>query len=269
MPGASATQIPELLAPLLSDPGAAAVLTDIDGTLAPIVEHAEDAAVPTATRAALTELSRRYALVACISGRRAERARELVGIEGVAYAGNHGLELLLPEADASVFDHALEGHEGDAAAHASTVDLRALADLGIRLEDKGPIQALHWRGAPDEGAAEQRAREIAEGAEHAGLDTHWGRKVLELRPPGGAGKDRAVAALLGFAPVKAAIYAGDDRTDFDAFHALRRAAESGALAAAVCVGVASDEAPPELAAECDLLVDGPPGWLAVLRALAG
>ena len=37
---------------------------------------------------------------------------------------------------------------------------------------------------------------------------------------------------------------------------------------AVCVGVASDEGPAEIAEEADLTVDGPPGWLALLEALA-
>ncbi len=63
-------------------------------------------------------------------------------------------------------------------------------------EDKGPIQALHWRGAADERAAEARAHEIAAEAGRGGLEPRWGRKVLELRPAGGGGKDAAVAALL-------------------------------------------------------------------------
>jgi trehalose 6-phosphate phosphatase len=68
--------------------------------------------------------------------------------------------------------------------------------------------------------------------------------------------------------VTAAIYAGDDRTDLDAFRRLRELREDGELATAVCVGVASPEAPPELAEESDLLVDGPEGWRQILEALA-
>jgi trehalose 6-phosphate phosphatase len=69
--------------------------------------------------------------------------------------------------------------------------------------------------------------------------------------------------------VKAAIYGGDDRTDIDAFRRLRELRDQGRLEAAVCVGVSSPEAPAELAELADLTVDGPAGWLAVLRALAG
>ena len=92
--------------------------------------------------------------------------------------------------------------------------------------------------------------------------------MLELRPAGGGGKDAAVAALLADGRLDRAAYAGDDRTDLDAFRRLRELREDGRLAAAVCVGVASAEAPPELAEDSDLTVDGPDGWLAILEWLA-
>jgi trehalose 6-phosphate phosphatase len=266
------------LAALKAEPRQAAILTDVDGTLAPIVPRPDEAAVPPRATELLARLSERYGLVGCISGRRAEEARRLVGVEGIAYAGNHGLELLLPGEGAPRFDPSLQGREGDAAAFVSELGDEALAEVGLRLEDKGPIQALHWRGAADESGAEARAHEIAAAAGRAGLDLRWGRKVLELRPPGGGGKDAAVSALLtvprspfvSHSATKAerAAYAGDDRTDLDAFRRLRELEEAGELEAAVCVGVVSDEGPPELVEEADLRVDGPPGWLALLEALA-
>jgi trehalose 6-phosphate phosphatase len=256
-----------LLSPLRERPAAAAILTDIDGTLAPIVERPEEAAVPEPARQLLSRLTESYGLVGCISGRRAEEARRLVGLDGLGYAGNHGLELLLPGESELRFDPAIRGHEEDAAAYLAGTDRDALAAQGIRVEEKGPIQALHWRGAPDERAAEARAREIAAGAGRAGLDCHWGRKVLELRPKGGGGKEAAVAALLATDGIDAAIYAGDDRTDLDAFGRIRDLRERGRLRAAVCVGVLSEEGPREIAQESDVVVDGPEGWLAVLRAL--
>jgi trehalose 6-phosphate phosphatase len=120
----------------------------------------------------------------------------------------------------------------------------------------------------DEGHAEGLAHEIAVEAGHAGLEPRWGRKVLELRPVGGGGKDAAVASLLAGGRLRAAIYAGDDRTDLDAFRRLRELGEEGELATAVCVGIVSPEAPPELPEESDLIVDGPAGWLAILESLA-
>jgi trehalose 6-phosphate phosphatase len=256
------------LARLRADPARAAILSDVDGTLAPIVPRPEEAAVPAGAGELLAGLSERYGLVGCISGRRAEEARRLVGVDGIAYAGNHGLELLLPGEAAPRFDPSLQGREGDAAAFVSELGGGTLTEAELRLEDKGPIQALHWRGAGDEGDAEARAREIAAVAGRAGLEPRWGRKVLELRPPGGGGKDAAVAALLAVDGVTAAVYAGDDRTDLDAFRRLRELQESGDLEAAVCVGVVSDEGPSELIEEADLTVAGPTGWLALLEALA-
>jgi trehalose 6-phosphate phosphatase len=256
------------LARLRAEPARAAILTDVDGTLAPIVRRPEQAVVPSRASELLARLSDRYGLVGCVSGRRAEEARRLVGVEGIAYAGNHGLELLLPGDRALRFDPSLQGREGVAAAFISELGAEALSERGLRLEDKGPIQALHWRGVEDERGAEARAHEIAATAGRAGLEPRWGRKVLELRPPGGGGKDAAVAALLATAGARAVVYAGDDRTDLDAFRRLRELHEAGELEVAVCVGVASDEGPPEIAEEADLTVDGPAGWLTLLEALA-
>jgi trehalose 6-phosphate phosphatase len=256
------------LARLRDEPARAAILTDVDGTLAPIVARPEEAAVPARTGDLLARLSERYALVGCISGRRAEEARRLVGVEGIAYAGNHGLELLPPGVEDPSLDRSLQGREREAATFVSELDPEALTEGELRLEDKGPIQTLHWRGAEDEKSAEARAHEIAAAAGRAGLEPHWGRKVLELRPVGGGGKDSAVAALLAIDGVSAAVYAGDDRTDLDAFRRLRELREGGELEAAVCVGVVSAEGPAELIEEADLRVDGPPGWLALLEALA-
>ena len=257
-----------LLEPLRADPSRTAILTDVDGTLAPIAERAEDAAVPAAARRILERLSERYGLVGCVSGRQAEEALRLVGLDQLAYAGNHGLELLLPGDEAPRPDPSLAGQETAAAEFVAGLAREALDAADLRLEDKGPIQALHWRGARDETHAEGLAHEIAVAAGHAGLEPRWGRKVLELRPLGGGGKDAAVASLLADARLNAAVYAGDDRTDLDAFRRLRELREAGELASALCVGIVSPEAPPELPEESDLIVDGPAGWLSILEWLA-
>jgi trehalose 6-phosphate phosphatase len=97
---------------------------------------------------------------------------------------------------------------------------------------------------------------------------HWGRKVLEIRPVSGIDKGTAVARLLDEAPVELGMFGGDDRGDLDAFAALRSRAHAGRLRHAACIGVASDEAPAELGEAADAVVDGPSGFLEVLRALA-
>jgi trehalose-phosphatase len=256
-----------ILEPLRADPGRSAILCDIDGTLAPIVDDPADAAVPEAARVVLRSLAARYRLVACISGRRASAARRMVGVDELVYLGNHGLERLDPGQVEPVLNPAL-GHRGAAAAgFVARLDGRRLDGCGLRFEDKGPIQAIHWRTAADPELAEGRAREVAELAAEQGLHPHFGRKVLELRPVADVHKGTAVRAVLADAAVEGALFGGDDTTDLDAFAALRALVGEGSLRHAICVAVASKEEPPELQAVVDLVVDGTEGFLDLLRAL--
>jgi trehalose 6-phosphate phosphatase len=261
-------QLATLLAPLRSDPSRTGIFTDVDGTLAPIAPRPGEAAVPEEARELLASLAARYALVGCISGRRASAVMQMVGLPELCYVGNHGFERLLPGESEPRPNPALYGHEGAAADFLAHFDAAELETAGLRLEDKGPIKSLHWRGAPDEAAAEERAREVAREAVGRGLVAHWGRKVLEIRPAVDVDKGTAIAELLQERRMAHGLYAGDDRTDVDAFERLRDLRRAGDLGSAVCVGVASPESPPEVSEEADLVVEGPAGFLAVLRLLA-
>jgi trehalose 6-phosphate phosphatase len=261
-------QLSAALEPLRRDPSSSAVVCDLDGTLAPIVERPDDASVPEPTRKLLAAVAERYALVACITGRRALDARRMVGLGTIAYSGNHGFELLRLGEDEPRPDPSLEGHEQDAERFlAEQVAEDQVAGAGIRVEDKGAIVALHWRGAEEEGAAEALAGKIASVAEGKGLIAHRGRKVLEIRPPVRIDKGVAIASLLQGGSLRAALYGGDDRTDADTFGALHRLREEGKLEAGICIGVSSPEAPREVIEAADLVVEGPDGFVAVLEAL--
>lgn len=252
---------------LRSEPAAAALLLDVDGTLAPIVDDPDAAQVSPETAAALADLADRYLLVACISGRHALDARRIVGLDRLFYAGNHGLELLLPGEDSSSLDARVGDGADHAASFTSRLDRDALADVGIRLEDKGPIQALHWRGAADVDAAEARAERIADDAEAAGLEVRRGRLVIEFRPKVAVDKGTAVRGLVERAGATAALYAGDDRTDLDAFRALRALESGGVLRTAVCVGIVSDEGPDEIQREADVVLGSTGELTELLRSL--
>lgn len=262
-----AATLVEALEPIRSAPHDAAVLLDIDGTLAPIVRHAADAHVPEATRSLLIEISRRYRLVGCVSGRPAATARQIVAIGSIAYVGNHGGELLRPGSTRPEIDPELAGWVQPLREFVARTRTPELARLRVREEDKGTIAAFHWRGVPDEEAAERAVGNLASEAGEAGLAVHWGRKVLEVRPPVALDKGLGVNALLRGVPVHAALYVGDDATDLDAFRGLRALVGDGTLGSALCVAVSSDEAPPDLAREADLAVDGPAGVRALLEAL--
>jgi trehalose 6-phosphate phosphatase len=258
----------EALKPLLADPSRSALLCDIDGVLAPIVRRAEEARVSERVSVLLGRLARRFGLVACVSGRSAADARRLVGVGGIAYAGSHGAELLEPGAARPRIDEEFKRWEADVRRFAAERDTPDLRRLRVRIEDKGPITAFHWRGVPDEDAARGRLEELAGEAERAGLAVHWARKVLEVRPPVEFDKGRAVRSLVEAASSRNAMFAGDDTTDLDAFDALRRMQEEGALDATVLVGVSSDEGPPAIVERADLVVDGVEGFTRVLAALA-
>jgi trehalose 6-phosphate phosphatase len=265
---AAAARRSALLAPLAERPDRSAIVCDVDGTLAPIVPRPEDAALPPRAREVLDALRVRYALVACLSGRRAVDARRVVGLDSLAYVGNHGLEVLAPGAAEATIDSSLAPLAERVAAFAAQSFSAGLRGLGVTLEDKQAIWAFHWRRAPDQAAAEDALRPVGAAAAAAGLVPHWGRKVLEVRPPVDTDKGTALAAALTVHAVDRALYGGDDTTDLDAFRRLRSLREVGGLAHAVCVGVRSDEGPAEIVAEADLVVEGPEGFVDLLALLA-
>jgi trehalose 6-phosphate phosphatase len=235
----------DLLAPLAAAPDRTALVFDVDGTLAPIAARPELAVVPEEARVELRRLVDRYALVACVSGRAGLDARKLVGVGGIEYVGNHGLEL---HPDARTL---------------ATAIARFRDAVGLPVEDKGISLAYHYREADDEEAARADLEGVAQSALLAGLDPRWGRKVLEVRPRIDADKGTAVRALVKRSGAKNALYAGDDTTDLDAFRGL----DDAGLEHAVRIAVASEEGPRELQEAADLVVAGPGELVELLRAL--
>jgi trehalose 6-phosphate phosphatase len=228
---------------LAERPAETAILLDVDGTLAPIVERPEDAAVPETTRALLRALAARYALVACISGRPEPDARRVVGVEELAYVGEHGLGL---DPAAAEWQRPIE---------------ELIAETDWRVERKPSSAVFHFRAAPDEHAAVAELRRVERRALELGLRPRWGRKVLEVLPPVEASKGTAVRALLLARGLRRALYAGDDVTDLDAYRSL------DGLDLAVRVAVVSEEGPTELGVAADLVVDGTETFAELLRSL--
>jgi trehalose 6-phosphate phosphatase len=239
---------PVLLVRLRSAPEEAAILLDVDGTLAPIVERPEDAVVPEETRHEVARIAKRYGLVACVSGRPAAEVQRLLGVEGVEVVGVHGLE-------------------SDPAAREYAPQLEAFAERIAwpwTVENKaGVTLSFHYREAEDDEEAARLAGELAHAAEEAGLTPHHGRKVVEVRPPVTADKGTAVRRLLEGRPLTRAMYAGDDTTDLDAFRGL----EEAGLEVALKVSVGSPEMNPALLTRADLVVHGPGELLGLLRTL--
>jgi trehalose 6-phosphate phosphatase len=245
--------------------GSAAILTDIDGTLAPIVPTPDMSEVPPELKELLRRLSERYLLVAGISGRKTEDALDLVGLADVVYFGNHGFEILR-EGEVEVVPEALEYLE-----KVEELERRSreeLEPLGAFVEEKGITASIHYRNAPPE-VGERSVEFVKREGERLGLRITVGRGVVEARPPIRADKGTAVRTLVEEYGPERAMFIGDDTTDLDAFRELEKLREEGTLKEILRVGVASEEGPPEITTEADIVVDGVDGVGEVLRALLG
>src|ERR687885_1872454 len=150
----AASTLDELIAPLRADPANSAVLLDVDGVLAPIVEQPDDAHMPETTRRPLIEVAKRFGVVACVSGRRASDARRIVSLGSIAYLGSHGSGILRAGTIAPEVDRELQAWTRRVQAFTKEAFGEELQRLRVRLEDKEAIAALHWRGVPDEEGAE-------------------------------------------------------------------------------------------------------------------
>ena len=161
----------------------------------------------------------RYALVACVSGRPGDRAREIVGVPELTYVGEHGLELD-PEAERwAPLIHAFAAE-------------RRLVGRGQAAVRRVPLPHRAGSGGGAPHARGGRAAAVAEG-----FRTRWGRLVLEVLPPLETSKGTAVRRLLATTGATRALYAGDDTTDLDGFAAL------DGLEVAVRIAVSRPKAP--------------------------
>ena len=253
------------LQPFLDAPADAAVVTDFDGTLSPIVDD------PTAARPlpgvvdALHELAAAYGRVGVVSGRPVSFLRDRLELDSrpatpLFVSGLYGIEWL-EDGEERAHETALAFVDivAEAADHAD-----AAAPEGVGVERKGFSLTLHVRTGRQH---LDWARSWADATAHTtGLVVHGGRMSFELRPPIDVDKGSVVTGLVGGR--RAACFLGDDLGDLPAFDALDRLhAEEGADV--LRVGVRSAEAPAELIERADVLVDGPAGSLALLRALLG
>ena len=253
------------LAAIRREPTRAVIATDFDGTLAPIVADPREARAHPGAVAGLRGLAGLVGTLAVITGRPAAEAVELGGFEGVPgliVLGHYGLErweegaLTAPEPSAGV-----------AAARERLPGVLAdtSAAEGVRIEDKGSALAVHTRRAADPVGALTALREPLAGlAADVGLVVEPGRLVIELRPPG-MDKGAALTALVAEREAGPVLFAGDDLGDLAAFGAVRALRGDGHPGVTVCS--ASGEVS-ELAAEADVVVDGPGGMAALLGSLA-
>jgi trehalose 6-phosphate phosphatase len=243
-----------------------ALCLDFDGTLSPIVDDPQAARLLPGVAGLLGPLAARFAAVALVSGRPAAYLAEHAAAPGVRYLGLYGLQEIH---DGQVrVDPRLEAARP--AVLAAQQDLQAsaaVAGSGAYLEDKQYAVAVHTRRVPDPHRwatpIDRAARQIAD---RHGLEVVPGKLVWELRPAVPSDKGDAVRKIIAESAARTLLVAGDDLGDLPAFTAAAQFALKGGDA--VRVAVRSEEAPPDLLAAADLIVEGPPGLLNLLERLA-
>jgi len=260
-------EVQERLEPLIRAPGDTAIFLDLDGTLAPIVSRPADVAVPPAVVKLVRRLAQRYLAVVIVSGRQATEARRIVGIDELAYVGNHGFETMLPGHAVVVSPEAQPHVPAIRDLIKQCQSLAGIEDSGVWVEDKTATLSLHYRRALDPEAAKKFiTASIIPLADGLGLKVNEGRMVVEIKPPEKVDKGTAVRELIDRLDAKQALYAGDDTTDIDALRELRRRGKKQVM---VGVGVVSREMPPALPRHADLLVASRGGVEMLLSLLAG
>lgn len=218
------------------------IMLDVDGTLAPIVATPDLASVPPETRDVVARLTRLPgANVVLVSGRAAADAWRVASVPGVWVIGNHGFEVREPTGT-TASDERVRGFDDAIARAAERLHGEFQGIRGAIVENKRWTLSVHYRIVEETIVPRLRER-TAEVARELGLRVLDGKMIVELRPPIDVNKGTACVAFthrLGVTQSRGSVlYAGDDRTDEDAFRELRTV-----LPDAVTVRVAAtDEAP--------------------------
>lgn len=246
---------------------------DMDGTLSPIVDDPAQASIHPDAPAALVGVAQFVRTVAIVTGRPAQQAIELGGLESLAE------RMLEIDRELHVLGH--YGNERWSATQARIVSPRPPRGLSsferelpglLReadaedawVEEKGLAVAIHTRRLEDpERALERLEPLVTRAATNHELTTEPGRHVLEVRAVG-MDKGEAIRNLVAATGAGAVLFCGDDLGDLEAFRAVSELRERGLPGLLVCSGSDEEAALRELA---DVVVDGPAGVVDLLGLL--
>lgn len=226
------------------------LVSDVDGTLSSIVDVPDKARVTPRNLELLAALQAQLTLTAVISGRSAGDVYQRVGLPGLVYIGNHGMERwqdgkVNVSAAAAAFRENL---------FAAAAEIEQSLVTGMRFEDKGATLSVHYRQAEDpEMVADKLAPLMQAIAKKHGLHLTRGRKVFEFRPPVEIDKGTAFEELVKTHRLEAAFYIGDDTTDVAVFLAAQRL-RAARKCLAYGLGVESRGTPQAVLTEADYLV---------------
>jgi trehalose 6-phosphate phosphatase len=239
----------------------AGFLTDLDGTLAPIVSDPTAVALADGASDLLAGLARKLAVVGVITGRAAADARRIAGAPELLVIGNHGLEWL----DPGETQPRLAVELPPIAALLRSALAALPAEAGLVIDEKGLSATIHYRNAPRPALSRRR---ILAALAHlpAGLELREGRLSVELRPAGAGDKGTALRRVVERFGLCGLVVAGDDLTDLDMFREAAELRAAGRVRAAIVAVGGAGEAPSAVAAAADAVVAGPDELVALLAA---
>jgi trehalose 6-phosphate phosphatase len=249
-------------------PRAVTLFCDIDGTISPIASRPADAFVPARFDALLRALVDQLGAVVFVTGRAVKDGRRMVGVDGATYVGTHGLEVMGLDGDVCADPQAERYVDAVQAVAAGAAAVLDGSDLGIVLENKRTVLAIHYRLSPDhERARHEILNRVIEPARARGLAISTGHFVFEVRPPIPITKGTAARRLLAREEFLTAVFCGDDLTDVTGFEAIHRWAEEDARRKACAVAAVTKETPRPVLDEADVRVAATGGVHEVLRRL--
>ncbi len=244
------------------DPPGSLIFSDIDGTLSNISQTPGGAVVDESVREALRMVSASYRLI-LVTGRPLIEAREMVGIDGLSYLANHGLDYFIDGKYSKT--ESREDRDGIEKAVSELTSTGLLSD-GVTCEDKGLALAVHYRLARDKKSSKEALmRILAPLARRNDMTLIEGRMVVELKSKK---SDKGIAVLKTIKSFGASntLYIGDDTTDVDAFRAISELGKSSGLKG-VSIGVLSSETPKKVIDESDFVLPSVDGVERFLRWL--
>ena len=229
------------------------LITDVDGTISEIAPTPQKARVSPSCRRYLKVLCNHLALVAAISGRPVAQVRDMIGVRGMVYIGNHGLERWTG-------NHTeLPNNTRDYLGVAKSV-IKELAPLcsmaGVSIENKGATVTIHYRLSSEPQLVEREILDSVKAlAQAKDLRVIMGKMAINLLPAVEIDKGSATLDLIKEYSLQGGLYLGDDLTDLDAFRALHTAARDLNFQG-FAIGITSREIPKRLAAEADFTLGG-------------
>lgn len=230
------------------------LITDVDGTISPTAPTPQQARISPLCRHYLSILCNQLALVAALSGRPAEELKDMIGIDGMVYIGNHGLERWIDGHSEFLKD----AQDYPRVIKAVIEELTPLLSIqGLIIENKGVTATIHYRLCPDTELAKRESLAAIENSPHA-KSLHImqeSKYAINLLPPVKVDKGTAVLNLIQEYKLQGGAYLGDDITDIYAFRAMRTATRNLDFQG-FAIGITGPEMPDELTVEADFTLDG-------------